>query len=667
MGVFGDWAERYWDLGINVLPIAEDKKPPAGFTFKQWLHERQEESNIAELIKKYGHAPGIGLVCGEVSGICGFDFDYKYNDKVTVSESKWKTDNRFVDAELRSMLPGWTLAKKAYEGWTVFYKNKPHFKTIAVDRNGVRAFDFKASGYIVVPPSFHSIKDGKHIYYSWIVGDPLEEFKNLPELDFNIIKDAAAIFRSGTGKTVSGSRHHKVFSFARSLCKIEPDNEKLAQAMLAHDLSVNGRDPKGPYLLDKSYVGNDGHGYAVKWAERIRAHANAKGSLVVSKECEQDIYDYFFKEGFKYGRPKKDILSRKIFYKHPAEHGFARADEFLDSIKSYAISAGLDRNRVLTEFARFQEEYPAKDFLVDIPPHDGVDHLRTHVNALTSPLFSPDEIYEIMLNWGNLLFGRINDGNVQNRCIIFNGEQGMGKDTWISDMTGMFKPYYQLVDIADQSEMVSAVQKLYIAHLPEFDQSKKLDVAFIKALITNPSSFLREKYARVASEKPMHASWLSTINDVTGMLRDASGNRRFVVIPLTAVSFKRPKPGLKIIAQFKDAFERGLGQSVSAPVEAKISALIRQLTPEDLNVEIEQLFVKRLQALINGSREDVVKLGNRIESTCVADMVSDIARTFQVSVRRVYGVAMKYKSKSGAHRYYSPVAKYGSSGVHEDA
>ena len=76
--------------------------------------------------------------------------------------------------------------------------------------------------------------------------------------------------------------------------------------------------------------------------------------------------------------------------------------------------------------------------------------------------------------------------------------------------------------------------------------------------------------------------------------------------------------------------------------------------------------MKRLGELISGSREDVVKLGNRIESTCVADMVSDIARTFQVSVRRVYGVAMKYKSNSSSHRYYYPVTKNGSLGVHED-
>ena len=657
-GVFGDWAARYFDLGINVIPITVDKRPPKGFLFKQWLDKKQTEEEIELMISQYGQCTGIAIVCGEVSGISAFDYDYKFNaNKMRgMDEKKWKKDNAIIDGEIRQNLNAWHLVKKAKDGWTCFVKWSPNHRTVAADRNGVRLFDFKATGYVVIPPSLHSTIENVNLHYKWIAGDPMSDFSDLPLVDFEIIKEMA--LRFGEKKqSLLNNRHGRVFIYGVNLSKVEKDPEKLGSAMIEYDLRCHHDDPKGPYFNDRKHTGNDPHSYAHKWAERILSYKKLTGDSEPSPESEQDVYDYFFLKKFKYGAPKKDILSRKVFYKHPSDNCWASGEEVLASLKSHGSAAGLKASKIEYEFDRFQIELKQSDFLVDIPQHDGIDHLRRHCDALKVDGFSSDEVYEIFLNWGYLLFARIYDADVQNRCIILKGNQGIGKDRWIKEMVSEFRPYYQPLDIArDPIEMTSAVQKLFVAHISEFDQTKKLDMAFIKALITNPSSFIREKYARVATEKSMRASWISSVN-IDDMLRDPTGNRRFIVLPVESITWGYPKVGIKIIAQFKDAYERGIGQTVSDSTEKKIKNLIDRLTPDDMSEDIEDVFKDRLHNIIRNQRNSGDVALGRIKSNDAADMIKEVARLFEVSVRRVYRIAKKYKLKTKDSRYYSIMLK----------
>jgi hypothetical protein len=653
MAVFGDWAEKYFDLGINVIPIAEDKKPPKGFTFKKWLTEKQTEDDMAALLKQYGHSPGIAVICGPVSGVCGFDFDYKFDEKkiTKMTRSKFDMDRAYIEAEIKSYLPTWTLAKVGKVGWTVFFKCHSHYSTLAPNRNGVRLFDFKASGYIVIPPSFHSFNDGQNLYYKWIEGDPMTEFQALPELDFSLIKDFALRFGEKSGaKAILDTRHGRIFMHGIGLSRLESDPVKIAESMIKYDQKVNAKEAKGLYFLSPEHCGSDYRDFAIKWAKRIIEYS--KDSKAEKVAADSNVFDYFFLNKMPYGEPKKDILTRKIFYRHPSENRWATGSELLPSIKSYGKASGLPINSIEMEFERFQIECDKVDFLCDIPKHDGVDHLKTHVAALKSSRFNSDELYEIFLNWGYLLFARIHNSDVQNRCIIIKGNQGIGKDAWIKTMVSQFKPYYQMVDInRDTSEMTAAAQRVFVAHIAEFDQTKKLDVAFIKALITNPTSFFREKYGREALERPMKASWISSVN-IDNMLRDDTGNRRFIVLPIESIDWSYPKVGPKILAQFKDAFERGLGQSVSPEVEAKVSSIVTGYTPDNFDDDIADLFLERLNMRLSLSTDPLERAKARVLTTDMAPIVADIAKIFQVSVKRVYAVVKKHRVIVKGTRYY---------------
>lgn len=652
MGVFGDWAEKYFDLGINVIPIAFNKIPPKGLYFKKWLDAKQTEDDIEKLIEAYGHCPGIGVVCGKVSGIVGFDFDYKFDpQRCAISKEKLEKDKAVIEAQIRSALPEWRLAKKAKEGWTSFYKFSPNLKTVACDRNGIRLFDFKSSGYIVIPPSLHSVdSDKKEIFYSWICGDPMEDFKDLPEIDLMIVEDLAATFSNGSSKLaqLKSHRHGRIFLFATHLCKIEPDTKKIAKAMIEYDLKIHSKDQKGLYFKDKKHTGHNAQEFAEKWAERIKSNSK-HFDKIKDPESLALVYDHFFSSGLseQYGQPVKDILTEKIFYRHPVEKRFVQGEDILSTIKSYGAMRGLKRAEIQDEFERFQLEFSKKDFLVKIPEHDGHDYLLDHVARLKSPNFSTQDLYEIFLNWGHHLFAKIYDSNIQNRCIILKGNQGIGKDDWIKSMCADFGPYYaELTMRNDQAEIMSAVQKKFISHLSEFDQTSKTGVAFLKALITNATSYMREKYARVATDKPMRASWISSVN-VDDMFQDPTGNRRFVVIPLEKIEWDYPRNGMKILSQFLDAYRQGIGKTVSQPVEDKIKIIVDALTPENISDDLVEVIEYRL-ASIQRAQPNF-----RVPSHVASSLFADIAKTYGISVQKVYSLAKRFKKRSNGVRYYS--------------
>lgn len=653
MGVFRDYAEKYHELGINVIPIDVNKKPPQGFVFRHWLSQKQTDEDIQKLIHTYRDATGIAVICGPVSGICAFDFDYKWDEKrCKLTKQKWQKDHTAIETELNHILTGSPLRKRGQNGWTVFYKNKPHFQTIVADRHGVRLFDFKASGYVVIPPSLHSIVDGKPLYYQWLEGDPMDDFSHLPDLDIGIIEEIKHQYGDKGSSFDTNSRHGRLFMFLLKILKIEKDDQKIIHEMIKKDQAINSSDPKGPYLTDKNYFHTSPEDTVKAWIKRTRIWMRDQKSRK-EKIADVDVFDYFFENSVPYGQPKKDILSQKVFYPNPVSKDWVPGIQLIPSIRCYAKAAGLDSNAVQDNFERWEYEKAEKEFLCQIPPHDGFDYLRQHTDVLTDENFTKDELYLIFQHWGYQLFARIFDSNKQNRCIIMKGPQGLGKDEWIKAMVEDFKPYHiELAINRDPTEMISAVQKSYLVHLSEFDQTKTLDVAFIKALITNSTNFYREKYGRVAARYPMHASFISTVN-VEDMLRDPSGNRRFIILNLSGIEWSYRRPGIRIISQFKSFFEQGVGQALPKEIEAKIAAISAAFTPDNIDEDVEDYFVARLNDVLSARQL------TRLLSTDATPIVAECSKMFGISQTRVFRIVKRYKFKSGDRRFYANKKRFG--------
>jgi DNA-binding phage protein len=642
MGVFADWAEKYHDLGINVIPIVENKKPPQdGFTFKKWLTEKQTDEDIERLVRAYGQCPGIAVICGEVSGISGFDFDFKYEAAkmpVEITEKKYNIEFTKIDGEFKKHLPDWTLAKKAKHGWTVFFKWDPKQYTIAVDRHKVRLFDFKASGYIVIPPSFHSFQDGKEVHYSWLCGDPMDDFQSLPSLDISIIEDFREAF--ATKGNALGGRHGEIFKYAAELCRVETNDELIANKIIQYDLFKNGADKKGPYFKDKNHVKGDAFAFALNWVRRIRSFIESRPAHEKPKNLGAGAWDHFFETSV--GEYRKDILSKEIFFK--VGNNWVIGHSLEDVFKSYAKSKGFLKDDVKSEFARFSFEKSDLKFLCDIEEYDGKDWASEFSKSIKSSYFTSDEVTEIFKYWGTHMFARSLNSSVQNRCLILKGSQGIGKDTLIRAMFDKFSPYYEEIDAPDQrKDWLEIVTRLFICHVPEFDQTAKVDIAFLKSLLTQSSSFFRESYGRAPSKKTNAASFISSVNP-NDFLRDPTGNRRFLILPIDSIDYNYPmNKSSQLIAQFYSLFKKHGAMGLSESTLLKVNKLIDDLTPESAEQYIEDLW-----------REKTSRSMLRITQDTAAEMFLDIAKKAGVTSARVRRAlkAKGYQRTDGAERFW---------------
>lgn len=640
MSVFGEWAGKYFELGINVIPIYKDKRPPKGFQYKKWLQTKQTEVDVDDLIFAYGNCPGIAVVCGEVSGIVGFDFDYKYDERKfppQFGEKKWKTDCSVIERDIKNTMPEWALAKKGVLGWTSFYRWNSGMRSLACDRNGVRLFDFKATGYIVIPPSFHSIVDGESKYYSWIYGEPMDDFSDLPDLDFAIIKDLSEAWGEKKSAAALGNNRHAVlFRYVMDLLKVESDKSVVLKKLIQYDLRRFGSHEKGPYLNDRRHCPQGPEKYAEAWIDRISNYSGNNRSEAGSQPVGDEAWNHFFETSFHDVR--KDILSEKVMTKRDEISPWVPIEALDGVLRSYACEKGLSKHMVNDEISRFIYEKKELSFLCDLPPYDGKDWVQRMAECLVSDEFSCDEISLILKHWGSGIFSRIDDSNNQNRCVIFKGPQGIGKDEFIKAMVRDFSSYYQMVTPPSQNkDWLEIVSRLYICHIEEFDQTAKVDMAFLKSLITQPSSFFRESYGRNPIARKTAVSFISSVNP-DDFFRDPTGNRRFLVIPLRAIKFNYPRyNSAQVLSQFQHIYKTE-GRQMELPIalEAKIKAFVDGLTPEgneDLIVDIwssraENLVKKKMSFSSDG---EIFK----IDQDTAATVFHDIAKTVGVTPAKV--------------------------------
>jgi hypothetical protein len=282
---------------------------------------------------------------------------------------------------------------------------------------------------------------------------------------------------------------------------------------------------------------------------------------------------------------------------------------------------------------------------------------------MTSSKFSKEQMVEIFKHWGVYVFRRTVDSSVQNRCIILKGNQGIGKDTVVKALLRDFKPYYESTNLpGTQKDVLEIVSRLLVVHIEEFDQTKHLSDGFLKSLITQESSFFRESYGFSPNSKIMRPNFISTAN-VDDILRDPTGNRRFIVIPVESIGWGYPETeSLQVLAEWRHLFNNGEYFTLKPETEALIKEIILEYTPQDLGDSIVDLYKSRIGQLFVKNQRNWA--GANLSSGDVTEALCKISKDLSCSLRRVQSTlksrGFSCHGKDGA-RYFtdpSPAAEY---------
>lgn len=287
MGVFGDWANRYFEAGYIVLPIDPGTKACTIGGWNTIFTKDMDEDTLEQYIKSHGHWD-IGLVCGSASGVDACDLD-------------WEGEHHSIfESAVLGILPPSPSEKRGKSKWTKFYRHNPdlklrHFFRV-VDGNRVGFFDYISDGpgYTILPPSRHS----EGCNYRWSAESLLDLNKDdlpmITERELNAIESLAEISNEHIHATTvaKSKRHNVIFGFVWKHSDVSPDMDTLIEDTYQFDQIKFKDDPKGPYFHDEKYRKRDApKAFCAKTVERFveyKIKYKLKKGVNWEVGCDQD-------------------------------------------------------------------------------------------------------------------------------------------------------------------------------------------------------------------------------------------------------------------------------------------------------------------------------------------------------------------------------------------
>ena len=122
--------------------------------------------------------------------------------------------------------------------------------------------------------------------------------------------------------------------------------------------------------------------------------------------------------------------------------------------------------------------------------------------------------------------------------LVLQGAQGIRKTSFFRRLA--LRPEWfregQILDMRNKDLIIQAVSR-WITELGELDSTLVKDQSSLKAFITAAQDGYRLPYARLESKTPRVTSFCATVNP-REFLRDMTGSRRFLVIPVVEISRK---------------------------------------------------------------------------------------------------------------------------------
>lgn len=177
--------------------------------------------------------------------------------------------------------------------------------------------------------------------------------------------------------------------------------------------------------------------------------------------------------------------------------------------------------------------HPIRDFFKNLPEWDGVKRAET---ALVDYLGAEDSPYVRAVTRKLLCAAYVrvhNPGIKFDNMIVLNGDQGIGKSTFIAKLGGEW--YSDSLNLSDMNDKTAAekLQGYWILEIGELAGMRKADLDKVKAFISRQDDKYRASFGRRVTPHPRQCVFFGTTNNENGYLRDITGNRRYWNVKVT--------------------------------------------------------------------------------------------------------------------------------------
>ena len=231
-------------------------------------------------------------------------------------------------------------------------------------------------------------------------------------------------------------------------------------------------------------------------------------------------------------------------------------------VQQQGINVSIKDVRNYLESDYIKNYNPIEDFLFSCyDKWDGKDHIRAL--ARTVPTDNPhweDWFYTWFLGMVDQWRGYSHRQYGNSVAPLLISKQGYNKSTFCRRLLPMDLQwgYTDNLILSEKRQVLQAMAQSLLINLDEFNQiSPQVQQGFLKNLIQLPSVKMKPPYGSHVMEFPRLASFIATSN-MTDLLSDPSGNRRFIGIELTGPIDVSVRPNYEqLYAQALEALHAG--------------------------------------------------------------------------------------------------------------
>lgn len=171
--------------------------------------------------------------------------------------------------------------------------------------------------------------------------------------------------------------------------------------------------------------------------------------------------------------------------------------------------------------------HPIRDYLDGLPVWDGTERVDS---LLIDYLGAEDNKYTRAVMRKTLVaaVARIYEPGIKfDYILVLNGPQGIGKSTFFAKLGGAW--FSDSLTVSDMRDKAGAekLQGYWILELGELAGLRKIDVETVKSFITRTDDKFRQSYGVNVENHPRQCIIVGSTNNISGFLRDITGNRRF--------------------------------------------------------------------------------------------------------------------------------------------
>ena len=131
-------------------------------------------------------------------------------------------------------------------------------------------------------------------------------------------------------------------------------------------------------------------------------------------------------------------------------------------------------------------------------------------------------------------------GNYQNRMLVLDGAQGIGKSSFVRWLAGGLPNYFHegQIDTFNRRDTEVKLMNTWIWEVSELGGTMaRAEMNALKAILSQQLVTVRKAYGRHETSKQAMASFIGTINNEAGFLNDFTGSRRYMVSKLLSIDW----------------------------------------------------------------------------------------------------------------------------------